>query len=280
MYKQYEPEDLKRVQSIQKEILTEFAEFCNKHQLRYFLIYGTALGAVRHKGFIPWDDDIDVGMLREDYDKLLSIIDQFNNCYELLTPYMNKNYCSSVTHLQKKGTRFVSEFAQDLKCELGINIDIFVFDKITNVKKEQKKQMRKTYFWGRLLYLRGSGHPEIPFGGIKGAIAKIMCLFIHYFLCFFKISSVSIYKRLLANSTKYNHVDSSLITSFEDATPWKYIMDINEIFPLETIPFEDIIVPVPKQNHEILTRIYGEYMEMPPLDKRVNHSPVILEFGD
>lgn len=71
--KPYDPQILKRLHEVQVEILKDFETICKKHHLEYFALYGTAIGAVRHQGFIPWDDDIDVGMLREDYEKFLTI---------------------------------------------------------------------------------------------------------------------------------------------------------------------------------------------------------------
>ena len=71
MYRQYDEETLKRVQNTEKEILVKFIEICEKYNLKYFAAFGTLLGAIRHRGFIPWDDDIDVGMLRKDYEKFL-----------------------------------------------------------------------------------------------------------------------------------------------------------------------------------------------------------------
>jgi len=69
----YKPEVLKRLHNVQLQILSDFIRACEKYELSYFAVYGTAIGAVRHGGFIPWDDDIDVGMLRRDYDKFLQI---------------------------------------------------------------------------------------------------------------------------------------------------------------------------------------------------------------
>ena len=74
LYKQYDPDVLKKLQKVQTEMLKDVLEVCKKYDLPCFLIYGTAIGAVRHKGFIPWDDDIDLAMLREDYTKLIQIL--------------------------------------------------------------------------------------------------------------------------------------------------------------------------------------------------------------
>ena len=281
MYKQYEVEELKQVQKIQLEIMQVFSAFCDHWNLKYFLVFGTALGAVRHQGFIPWDDDIDIGMLREDYDRFIELSkEHLDPKYELLTPLINSRYCSTVTHLQKKGTRFVSEFAKNLKCDLGINIDIFAYDYIIDEPKKQKKQMLMTYFYGRLLFLCGSGTPEIPLNGITGVIARIICYLVHGCLVLFHIKSTWIYRRLLKNSIKYNNIKRSKVTCFEDSTPWKNIMEIEDIFPLKEISFEGTMMKIPHNIDKILLNTYGNYMELPPIEKRVNHMPVILDFGN
>ena len=91
------------------EILSDFIGVCQKYNLTYFVVYGTAIGAVRHSGFIPWDDDIDVGMLREDYNKFFEVFqDELGEKYNLLTPEIDGRYACTVTHIQRKGTKFVS----------------------------------------------------------------------------------------------------------------------------------------------------------------------------
>ena len=125
-YQGYPPEILDKLHKVQLEILEDFIRVCNKYGLRYFAIYGTAIGAVRHEGFIPWDDDIDVGMLRRDYDRFFEVFEkELGDKYNLLTPEIDPRYACTVTHIQRKGTRFVSEMSKDLKCEQCIFMDIF-----------------------------------------------------------------------------------------------------------------------------------------------------------
>ena len=108
--KGYDDETLKRVQEVQLGILKSFISFCDKHDLHYFMTYGSALGTVRHHGFIPWDDDIDVGMLRPEYERFLELFakEGIENL-EILTPLHNEAFASRVTHLQRKDTTFISE---------------------------------------------------------------------------------------------------------------------------------------------------------------------------
>ena len=76
LYRRYDEEILKKIKETEKEILLKFVSICEKYNLNYFVVFGTLLGTIRHKGFIPWDDDIDVGMLRKDYEKFLEVAQQ------------------------------------------------------------------------------------------------------------------------------------------------------------------------------------------------------------
>ena len=194
--KSYNREILNKLHKVQLQILGDFINVCEKYNLTYFAIYGTAIGAVRHNGFIPWDDDIDVGMLREDYDKFFEVFDQeLGDKYNLLTPETDERYACTVTHLQRKGTRFVSEMSQDLKCEQCIFMDIFPFDYVAANRKQQLSQGRKANFLGKMLFLSGTAYPFIPFGGIKGKIAGLICKMIHFGLKILHITPVKIYKK-------------------------------------------------------------------------------------
>ena len=135
--KAYEPAILEKLHQVQLQILADFIEVCDKYELPYFVVYGTAIGAVRHHGFIPWDDDIDVAMLRGDYDKFCKVFQkELGQEYNLLTPEIDGRYACTVTHIQRKGTKFISEASQDLKCEQCIFMDIFPLD---YVAKEEKR---------------------------------------------------------------------------------------------------------------------------------------------
>lgn len=278
----YEPEVLERLHNIQLEILEDFIKVCDKYELIYFAVYGTAIGAVRHQGFIPWDDDIDVGMLRKDYDKFFEVFEQeLGDKYTLLTPEIDDRYACTVTHIQRKGTRFISEASQDLKCEQCIFMDIFPFDRVASEEKEQKKQARNTGFLGKLLFLTGTAYPVIPLEGITGALAGCACKLIHYTLKLFQVSPKTIYMKYLKEATAYNQDNTSeYVTSFEYAGCIRDKIKEKELYPLKKVKFEHLEVNVPANNDEFLRNVYGDYMQLPPEDKRVNHMPLVIDFGD
>lgn len=282
-YQGYPPEILDKLHKVQLEILEDFIRVCNKYGLRYFAIYGTAIGAVRHEGFIPWDDDIDVGMLRRDYDRFFEVFEkELGDKYNLLTPEIDPRYACTVTHIQRKGTRFVSEMSKDLKCEQCIFMDIFPFDYVAPGKKAQKKQARRTTFWGKLLFLSGTGNPIIPYGGIMGAVMHAACMLIHLVLKLFRVSPASIYRKYKAAATEYNNRKerSGYVTSFEYTGCIKDKVRRSALFPVREVPFENMMIAIPNNNDEFLTKVYGDYMQLPPEDKRVNHMPIEIDFGD
>ena len=128
----------KELWAVQLDLLNEFDRVCKKHNLKYILDWGTLLGAIRHNGFIPWDDDVDVSMLREDYDKLMEIgPKEFKHPYFLQNHYTDKNYSDCVTKLRRSDTTSILSvdvsFRYKLAYNKGIFIDIFVFDNLPSV---------------------------------------------------------------------------------------------------------------------------------------------------
>ena len=280
--KPYEKEVLNRLHHVQLEILKDFSVVCQKHSLPYFAIYGTAIGAVRHGGFIPWDDDIDVGMLREDYNRFCKIFEQeLGHKYKLLTPEMDGRYACTVTHIQKRGTKFISQVSQNLKCEQCIFMDVFPFDCVAEDIKEQKKQAQKANFLGRLLFLAGTPYPYIPYQGWKKELAGFFYNIAHYGCKMFHITPKKIYKKYVQVATSYNGKgENKYVTSFEYTGCLKDKVRKEALFPLKLVRFEDTEIYLPANNHEFLSKVYGNYMKIPPKDKQINHMPYVLDFGD
>ena len=126
MSKFYEPEILKQVQQMELEILRDFMDVCEENGLRYFGFAGTGIGAIRHGGFIPWDDDIDVAMPRADFEKAMAIIEkQYADKYYVLNTEHDPAYPLMTTRLCRKGTRFVEEAIKDVTCNFGIFLDLY-----------------------------------------------------------------------------------------------------------------------------------------------------------
>ncbi len=279
-YSEYEPETLKKVQEVSIEVLEEFKRICKENNLTYFTLFGSAIGAVRHGGFIPWDDDLDVGMLRGDFEKFLTIAENLgeeSKC-ELMSVLVDKENSSTVTKFQKKGTKFIGYYAKGLKANVGIAIDVFPIDVVPEDYKLRAKQARKAFFYEKLMFLRKNPKPNLPLTGIKKVIAQIICYIAWAGLNVFHISSVWLYKKFDAVLKMYSDSDSKYVSCLIAPVKKDYYWEKDTMLPVVEVPFENTTCSLPGNNHEILTKTYGDYMQIPPVEKRVNHAPLILKF--
>ena len=129
MPKFYEPEQLKHLQKLEMEILTDFKRICDENNLIYFGYAGTGIGALRHKGYIPWDDDIDISMPRKDYERFMELVtEQMGDKYEVLNTETDINYPLATTRLVLKGTKFREYSMKDVDCNWGIFLDLYALD--------------------------------------------------------------------------------------------------------------------------------------------------------
>ena len=277
--REYDEETLKRVQQTELGILKDFMALCDKHGLTYFGIAGTGIGAIRHKGFIPWDDDIDIALPRKDYEKFLKLARKYlSDRYIVLNCETNENYPLMTTRLMKKGTVFREEALKNIDCPLGIFLDIYPFDNVSDEPREFKRQMRQAWFYSKLLILRSIPFPVLGFKGIKAKLVHGICGCIHVMMVICRISKKKLYRKCKAVSTRYNHLETKRIDFLCDTTPYMNIYFRKDVFPLKKMPFEDVMLNFPNNMHDNLTNMYGDYMKLPPVEKRKNHYPYQLEF--
>lgn len=281
MEQYYDQKTLEKVQQVQAEILKDVLELCKKYGIDNFIIFGSALGVVRHKGFIPWDDDIDIGIFREDLPRFKRAVKkELSDKYEFLTCEINHNYACTVTHFQKKGTKFVSNDIKECDYTPGINIDIFIYDHLADGFFARRYQYFMTLFLGRLLYLSGKGEPVIPYKGIKKWICKKICDLVRFGLRILNITPIKVYRKFQKISQMYRNKKTRYYAAFETPTPWLNKMRKEDIYPLKERPFRDFTVHIPRNTHQHLRKIFGNYMQLPPEEKRVNHRPWIIDFGE
>lgn len=278
-YTQYEESILKRLQKEELGILKDFVKICDKHNIDYFIMYGTAIGAVRHGGFIPWDDDIDVGMLREDYEKFLEVAPkEFYGRYKIMGPDSEEKYYNLVPNMNKVGTKFNTIYDRG-RYDIGILMDIYPLDYISEDEDKKKKQIRGAKFWRDLYLLKNVNFYKLNQPGFVTKTKHMICAFVHYILNIFKVSDEFIYNNYKKYAQKYRGKKTSTVTSFAEFDGNETCMEIKDIFPLKEIKFEDIYVKIPNKYDKMLTNFYGNYMELPPEDKRQNHYPYYLDFG-
>ena len=277
----YEPEVLEKLQHTELEILKDFIDFCQKHNLEYFGIAGTGIGAIRHKGFIPWDDDIDLAMPRADLERFVELASkELGDQYLVLNGKTNDNFPLMTTHLVKKGTRFVAPAFQDIDCPFGIFLDIFPMDNIADEPKALKRQAWTAWFWNKLLILRCTSHPYLDLTGWKRRLVYGICAVGHYGLRFLHISRSFLRKRCEKACRKYEKQDTRRVAFLPDTNPFWNIMNKKNMYPLQMLEFEGIKMAFPKDLDKFLRIQYGDYMVLPPVEKRKTHCPFELDFGE
>jgi len=265
-------EDLNKLKEIELGIMKDVDKFCTENGIKYTLAYGTAIGAVRHGGFIPWDDDIDICMPRSDYDKFLSLWSEnpIDGYYLQGTRECDK---TTINHskIRKIGTVYASkkEYESDPEHH-GIWVDIFALDKVPDNEKIRKKLIFKGKI--RMIYTRGKAFSRVH--GIKKFIVNLMLLLP-------KSAQQKIKAKCEKFITQYNEMEENFVyKSFNS------IDDMNIDFPptlfdeLTRIKFEDAEFLISSQYDEMLRAAYGDYMALPPVEQQIpGHAPEVFDFG-
>ena len=278
----YDDKLIRKMQQAQLEIYKDFEKLCTELELPFFVAYGAAIGAVRHKGFIPWDDDMDLGMLREDYNKLIQYMTEHpSEKYELLTPETQTGCVLSFGKFSKKGTECIEAAHSYRSYTSGIAIDIFPYDETSPDLKQRKRQAKATWIWNRIMVLAEYQVPTLPdtMGKVTKEICLKTCLLIHYVLRFLGITRDKAYEKYLKCARKYSGKEDVYYTDFTDLTE-RVLLKKEDIYPVQQVAFEDTTILTMNKLDKALSQLYGDYMKLPPEDKRYNHPPKYVDFGD
>lgn len=263
--KQY---SIKDIQNKLLGILLYFSEFCKEHNLGFVLAGGTCLGAIRHRGFIPWDDDLDVFMLREDYEKLVPLWNEFADTEKFALARSDEkiNIHHDVTEIKDCNTTFINKHSVDLDINQGIMIDVIPLDAVAEGKAAGILQRLYAMLFSCYNFQR---LPEHKSKAVYFA-SKIALGVVKSFKSRYKIWSFAEKK-----FTKYNGQGSNMVASFVESPA---IM--KQHFPIEwfinpaTAEFEGHIMPVPKNYNQYLTISYGDYMQLPPKEEQINRHDI------
>ena len=275
----YDKKVLKKLQKIELGILKDFIKICEENNIDYFICGGSAIGTVRHKGFIPWDDDIDVAMSRKDYDKFLEIINRdYTDKYYAMNNDNNPRFPLMNTRMGLLGTEYKTLDLKDIPGEFGIFLDIFCFDNIPDDDKLMRRQHTKAWFYGKLLVISGVKNPTLYQYGFKKKIIKFIYLIFYYILKITPFNSRYFYKKAYKYATMYKDVDTKRFAYMFDPKRYTSILTKEDVYPVKKMQFEDTKVSICKDPDKYLSVRYGDYMTLPPEDKRHNHPPYSLIF--
>ena len=252
-------EDIKR---IQLDILDVVDGFCKKNGINYYLSHGTLLGAIRHKGYIPWDDDIDIGMLRKDYEDFKERFNQQeSNQYRFICPDNDSSFFEAFGKVVDLKTVLYEPDEEGIKT--GINIDVFPFDDAPNSKKATTRQYDCRDF------LRSIATKRFAKGRPRGSIIRVLIVYIRVILQVFP--AAFLYKIINSNAQRYNHRNSAKVGDFTGVVLYRVLIDKDCFREFIEVPFENRKYRVPKRYDEVLKSYYGDYVKLPPKEKRISH---------
>lgn len=279
MSKFYEPEDLKRLQQTELSMLKDFMELCDSHGLLYFGIGGTGIGALRHQGFIPWDDDIDIAMPRKDFEKFLRLAGKcWEGKYYILNNKTDSNYPMMTTRLCKCGTVFQEEVMKDVDCPFGIFLDLYVLDNIADEKIACQIQAWTAWFWSKMLVLACMEKPYLAQDGWKAQFIWAVCKAVHRTIRFLHLPPALFRAHCESACRKYEGKRTKRMAFLPDTNPFWNVVNKEKMFPLQKLPYEDTYLYFTNDIDTIMRDQYGDYMVMPPKEKRKTHYPYRLEF--
>lgn len=269
--KELSPKDFRRMQLVELDMLIEIDRVCRKNNINYVIYAGTMLGAVRHKGYIPWDDDADIAMLREDYEKFKEHIDELNPdvCY-FQDHTTDPEYRWGYGKVRRTGTKYIRVGQEHLKCKTGIFIDIFPMDDIPKTTFMQVVQDIRLFFLRKTLY------SEVGKYNSKGLVKII-------YQCLSKIPVEKVFKRLDKFTKKSSNTSENdvRLLMFVAAGRLYNKHKLSEQFGLKKkwfleraeYEFEGHKFYGVKDYDDYLTYAYGDYMTPPDAKGREQHSP-------
>ena len=270
----YRPEDLRHLQEVEIEILQEIIRVCEENHISYFTYAGTTLGLIRHQGFIPWDDDIDLGMMREDYNRFLKIAPKALKQGYFLQHYSTEpNSPTYHAKVRKDGTKFVEKYCKDINMHKGIFVDIMPFDYAPDNKKEREVYAKKVRRARNLFVSKCTPKVTMEKNKYKRALKQMLRSIVH--ICLIPISKKYLFERLEKIVQRYDSSPTKTIGTRGIAVDF-YAYD--DVFPLVNRRFENIEVSSPHNAEAVLAAGFGDWQQLPPKEKRYMHAPIELSF--
>lgn len=266
----------KKVQELTIELLKVFIKICEENNLRYYFTGGALIGVLRHQGFIPWDDDIDVGMPRKDYDRFLKLMEKkIPEGYGICNRYTDENWHFAMSQFIDKESEIVIHLAEEER-RAHIWIDVFPLDGLPSGKIARWIRVKNILLHRYLV--------QIAFISTQVDAKRSRPWYEKMILKFFKVIPIG---KMINTNRVLDHLEKILRKSDFDKAEYAGNM-LGRYREREVVPkkyfgnpkkgkFENIDVNIPEMSHELQTALYGDYMKLPPEKDRVAHNVDILK---
>lgn len=265
-------------------ILKEFDRICSKHKIDYVLSCGTLLGAIRHEGFIPWDDDLDVAMTREEYERFLSLApSELGKDFFLQNSKTEKYYFNSFTKIRSNRAELIERPTQYTDINQGVWIDVFPMDKIPDDQEMQKNQFEKIKKLDKKIRFWAYIYPNDSDNGLKRSVKTIIQR-VNNFLMPLNFLLPRYCEQRESIITEYNNIKSSqfnmLSFPLTDELYDGHVLLNSELENLVLKQFEDSKFLCPKDYDVALTRMFGDYMKKPPIEEQISGHGMLFRKRD
>lgn len=258
------------IKLLQLEILKDIDFFCVKNGIKYSLAYGTLIGAVRHKGYIPWDDDIDIMMPRADYDRFVATFNGAFSHLSLLAPELDINFYAPYANVYDNRTHLSEDYNDHRGLSIGIKIDVFPIDTVSPEVSEYVRDMRKVEKLNLMMYIKrlkmfSQLRQQMTFYEVvKFLILKFFSFFFSYTFLQKKIKKIALNQRYIDSE----YVDNVVFNIYSKKNT-RFNKSVMQHF--KRMQFEDREFCVIRDYDVVLRKMYGDYMKLPPEEQRVPH---------
>ena len=247
--------DCEELKKIQLNILKFVDEFCVNNGIRYWIDGGTLLGAVRHKGYIPWDDDIDIGMQREDFDKFKTTFNELQSKYRFACAEIDDQFNYAFGKVLDTTTVLYEPDRNGKK--VSVNIDVFVYDNAPDNDRDIERMYDRRDFYRLLSDIRSQ---NVPVGkSIKYKLTR-------FYVRLFKTNYFAL--KMIENSKQLMNENTNCVGNFAGYTRMKCSKEVFDSFV--ELEFEGLSLKAPIGYDQWLRSFYGDYMILPPVEKRVS----------